>query len=200
MRPKLLLANFALLLLFLCGFAGGAAFGLDEEIVRSLTAWRQQHPQATSAIIWITHLGGSAFLLPFVLLATAWLLWKRQPGSAAWTLATVLGGRAAVELIKWATDRPRPEIEAHPVWVASQAFPSGHAANSMITYLAAVLVLLPPGRRSAGLLAAVGLSLVIGATRPFLGVHWPTDVVGGWLFGLVWVAACWAVSGRIRSA
>ena len=67
------------------------------------------------------------------------------------------------------------------------SFPSGHAANSMITFLALALILAPARYRAAAIAAATAASVLIGSTRPLLGVHWPSDVVGGWAFGIAWV-------------
>ena len=85
--------------------------------------------------------------------------------------------------------RARPDLEPHLVVVKTSSFPSGHATSSMIFYLTLALVL---DRRHAlasrrGVAAAILLSLLIGISRVMLGVHWPSDVIGGWAFGLLWV-------------
>ena len=82
----------------------------------------------------------------------------------------------------------RPDVEPHLVVVKTSSFPSGHAANSMIFYVALALVLTSGTRwhRQAAAGAMLG-SLMIGASRVMLGVHWPSDVIGGWAFGLLWV-------------
>lgn len=201
MRETASLLGAGLLALFTAvGMVGGPGFVPDTDTVRALVVWRQQQPSLTLATVWLTHLGGSAFLLPMALLAAAWLLWLRRLPQALWFSATVFGGRAGIELLKWLIDRPRPSFEVHPVSTASQAFPSGHAGNSMITYLALALFLLPPRWRGAGVAAALLLSMAVGVTRPVLGVHWPTDVLGGWLFGVVWTFGCWALAQRLRTA
>jgi len=84
--------------------------------------------------------------------------------------------------------RVRPALEPHLVVVKSQSFPSGHASSSMIFYLTMALILTHrgPWRRWAAA-GAVLLSLLIGTSRVMLGVHWPSDVIGGWVFGLLWV-------------
>ena len=72
--------------------------------------------------------------------------------------------------------------------VSSLSFPSGHAGNSMIVYLSVALLLFDdPRRRRIAAACAIILSLLIGLSRPAVGVHWPSDVVGGWAFGLLWV-------------
>lgn len=195
MRMHMILPAAGLLTLMLVsGILGGSAFAPDTETIRVLADWRQHRPAVTTPLVWLTQLGGSALLLPIAAVAAAWLLWRREFHSAGWLAATILGGRLMVEFLKWATDRPRPSVDAHPVFVFSQAFPSGHAANSMITYVALALWTLPERLRSSGLVVAILLSLAIGATRPVLGVHWPTDVLGGWSFGVLWTLAMWRYS------
>ena len=172
--------------------AGGFNFAPDADLVRSLVLYREGRPGLTQALVWLTQLGGAMFLIPFTLVVAALVWWRsRDFARVGWLLVTIMGGRGAVELLKWTTNRPRPSFEEHPVTVASQAFPSGHAANSMVAYLAIALFALPARWRGPGAVAAVALSLMIGATRPILGVHWPTDVLGGWLFGAAWTWFLW---------
>jgi undecaprenyl-diphosphatase len=103
-------------------------------------------------------------------------------------LAVILVGRGITEVEKLAVARPRPELEPHLAIVRTWSFPSGHATSSMIFYLTLALALGAgkPWQRIAAA-AAVLLSLLIGVSRVMLGVHWPSDVVGGWAFGLLWV-------------
>jgi undecaprenyl-diphosphatase len=89
---------------------------------------------------------------------------------------------------KFSIERARPTLEPHLVVVKTWSFPSGHAASSMIFYLTLALALAPEGRwRRIAAGAAILLSLLIGVSRVMLGVHWPSDVVGGWSFGMLWV-------------
>jgi undecaprenyl-diphosphatase len=119
----------------------------------------------------------------------AWWLWRRGRGRLAAALVlVVLLGRGLSEVQKFTIARARPELQPHLVVVKTSSFPSGHAASSMIFYLTLALALVPGTQRrwlaSAG---AVFLSLLIGTSRVMLGVHWPSDVVGGWTFGMLWV-------------
>ena len=85
--------------------------------------------------------------------------------------------------------------------VKTSSFPSGHAANSMIFYLALALVLTAGTRwHRPAAVAALLLSLLIGTSRVMLGVHWPSDVVGGWAFGLLWVLLTLRLAGRALKA
>ncbi|GLR47825.1 phosphatase PAP2 family protein [Sphingomonas astaxanthinifaciens] len=184
----------------LLALVGGAGSGFDRGVVLWWTAWRAGAPGATQALVVFTQLGGFAVLLSLVALATGWLLWRGERRAALLFAATVLSGRLAVEGLKLLVGRPRPSFDAHPVTVLSNSFPSAHSANSMTTFLALALFVAPERWRREALAGAVVLSLMIGASRPMLGVHWPTDVLGGWLFGLTWVGVAWTLSRRARSA
>ena len=75
----------------------------------------------------------------------------------------------------------------------SLSFPSAHAANSMIVFPALVLFLIPQ-RRGPAMVAAIVASLLVGASRPLLGVHWPSDVVAGWAIGAAWLLIMWPMA------
>ena len=117
------------------------------------------------------------------------LLWRRARGRfALGLLLVILLGRGLSEVQKYWIARARPDLEPHLVVVKTFSFPSGHATSSMIFYLTLALALAPVGRpRRIAAVAAILLSLLIGTSRVMLGVHWPSDVIGGWSFGLLWV-------------
>jgi len=118
----------------------------------------------------------------------AWIWWRHHPRLAFAIVLIVLVGRGLVEAQKYWIARVRPDLEPHLVVVKTQSFPSGHATSSMIFYLTVALVL-TAGTRWSRVAAAIAilLSLLIGTSRVMLGVHWPSDVIGGWAFGLLWV-------------
>jgi undecaprenyl-diphosphatase len=103
----------------------------------------------------------------------------------------VLIGRIGIEVIKLVVDRARPSLEEHPVVVHSQSFPSGHAGNSMITFLALALFVAPERWRVPAVTVAVMAAIAMGATRPLLGVHWPSDVLAGWIYGAAVALVAW---------
>jgi undecaprenyl-diphosphatase len=197
MTSRLLLACTLLLVVIAAGALGGGQLYGDAAIVGHFVGWRARYPDAAGALILLTQLGGSAALLPAAAAAGLATAVRHRPGAIA-LLATVLGGRLLIELTKMAVGRPRPALDPHPVYVFSQSFPSGHAGNTMITFGAIALFALPERWRTAGLAAAITLSLLIGSTRPLLGVHWPSDVVGGWCLGLLWLLLCWTSWERFR--
>ena len=161
-----------------------------------LFAYAGQHPGLAEAARWLTELGGFMVLLPVTAAGATWLLVRREWMSAALLVGVTLSGRLLVSLQKDWTARVRPDAQGHLVPVESLAFPSGHAANATMVLLCLAL-LLPTDERWRGVAvwAAVWLALAIGLTRVMLGVHWPSDVIGGWAFGLFWTLLILHLSG-----
>jgi len=134
-----------------------------------------------------TFLGEPTVLVGAGFLLAAWL-WHRGRGRfALGLLLVILVGRGMAEVQKYWIARARPALEPHLVVVKTSSFPSGHATSSMIFYLTVALALTPREWRRPAAGGAVLLSLLVGLSRVMLGVHWPSDVVGGWSFGLLWV-------------
>jgi undecaprenyl-diphosphatase len=192
MPRSTLFALAAFLLLIPLGLWGGPTQPLEVGAVRGMVAWRAVQPGLTDALALLTMFGNAIVLVP-VALAAALALMRSSRLDAAFLLLTVLSGRLVVELLKWSTDRDRPFLAEGPVDVFNQSFPSGHAANSMLTLLALALYAAPPEWRRPALAIGVLLSLLIGMTRPLLGVHWPSDVLAGWLQGAAWTWLWWRV-------
>ncbi len=143
----------------------------------------------------ITALGGIPVLSLFGLLALGYLMLARQ-WRAVWLLVVSLpGGLLLNTLLKRGFDRPRPELVAHLVEVHTNSFPSGHAMLSAIGFLTlgALLAGATQRRQQQGYIlgVAVLLTLLVGASRVYLGVHWPTDVLAGWSLGAAWATGCW---------
>ena len=135
-----------------------------------------------------TALGDPTVLVTAGFMVAAWIWWRHHPRLALAILLIVLVGRGLVAGQKYWLARVRPDLEPHLVVVKTQSFPSGHATSSMIFYLTVALVL-TAGTRWTRVAAAIAilLSLLIGTSRVMLGVHWPSDVIGGWAFGMLWV-------------
>lgn len=158
----------------------------------------------------LTTLGGTTVLTLITILAAGYLLVDRKPGAAVLILASVGGGTILSSLLKNAFARPRPELVAHLVDVQTSSFPSGHAMLSAVTFLTigALLAKVQPLVRTRIYLISVAilLTFLVGASRVYLGVHYPTDVLAGWSAGAAWAAGCWLVArwlqgqGRIERA
>ena len=169
-------------------FLGGAGFELDETYRQALYA-RGDATLARNAVLF-SYLGRGTVLIPLALLAALFLYFRRRI-RVALLLIIVFGGRLLVELQKMIVDRNRPGIDEHLEAVSSMSFPSGHSANAMITFMA-IALLVPVKQRNRAISVGLGLALALqaGWSRVALGVHWPSDVIGGWAFGLLWVAIC----------
>ena len=158
------------------------------DIALLLALYAGDEPWIALFAIGLTKLGNGSTLIAITLLAALWLLYRGKAWDALTLLAITVSGRALVILQKAWFARLRPEEDMRLVEVSSLSFPSGHAGNSMIVYLSlAVLLFDDARRRRIAVICAVALSLLIGISRPLVGVHWPSDVVGGWAFGLLWV-------------
>ena len=131
--------------------------------------------------------------------AAAFLLWRSGHRHLPWVLiAITLIGRGISELQKYWIGRVRPDVSPHLVVVKTSSFPSGHATSSMIFYLTMALALTVGTRwHRVAAAGAVVLSLLIGTSRVMLGVHWPSDVIGGWAFGMLWVLLTLRLAGRL---
>ncbi len=187
-RPAVLVA---LTLVFLLAFLlGGSENIVDVAAIRRSLGIRFAHPDFTALMIAVTHTGSAYATLGLGAIATLWLLLRGERGRAYLLAVTVIAERLTMDGLKLLVGRPRPSIDAHPVATHSSSFPSGHATNTMAVFLAIALFVAPTAYRRPAVIAAVSMSLLVGFTRPFLGVHWPSDVIGGWALGLaaVWIA------------
>jgi undecaprenyl-diphosphatase len=171
--------------------------GLDFDRALLISLYAGDKPNLALAARIATELGGYMVLIPATLAGAAWLAAKRRYRSAALLLVISLGGRFLVEAQKVWTARIRPEEYEHLVAVQSLSFPSGHAANSTIVWLSLAFLLTERRPwRAAALWAAAWLAILIGLSRIMLGVHWPSDVIAGWAFGLGWTLLLLRLSGH----
>jgi undecaprenyl-diphosphatase len=150
----------------------------------------------------LTALGGYT-VLGLVTLATATGFWlARRRSLAVFVLAAAIGAVFWTEGLKLLFARPRPEVVPHGVTVHSLSFPSGHATAASAIYLTQALILASYQTRWRLrwliVATAVIVSLLVGCSRVFLGVHWPSDVAAGWTLGGAWALLCWIVAVRLR--
>jgi undecaprenyl-diphosphatase len=155
----------------------------------------------------ITALGSFVFLASSTLAVTGFLWLSRKRRTAVFLLVAVLSGGVASSLLKMFFSRPRPDLVPHLAHVASASFPSGHSMVSAVTYLTlgGLVMAVVEGRflKLYVLGLAVTMTALVGASRVLLGVHYPSDVLAGWTFGLAWSEVCWlvhaALTGRLRT-
>ncbi|MGH3880193.1 MAG: phosphatase PAP2 family protein [Actinophytocola sp.] len=153
----------------------------------------RRSPDLTAVMIALSTIGSSVVLVPLALGVAVWLGVGRHRREASLVVGTTLGAWLLGPLLKHAVERARPE-DAHLVLVNSWAYPSGHSLTStaVLGVLSVVVSIRLTARtaRLATVAAGVILVVLVGISRIYLGVHWPTDVLAGWLIGAGWLAGC----------
>ena len=146
----------------------------------------------------LTSLGSITVLTLVAATVAGFLAIVRKRGAALLVVVAIGGGMMLSTVLKNVFERPRPDLVPHAVQVFTASFPSGHAMLSAVTYLTlgALLTRVQPRRRAKAYILAVAvvLTMLIGISRVYLGVHWPTDVLAGWCVGSAWAIACWAAA------
>jgi undecaprenyl-diphosphatase len=142
----------------------------------------------------LTSFGSTTGLLLVSAAVIGFLLISRRPWTALFVLGATGGGAIMGMLLKLLYERPRPNVVPHLVDVTWASFPSGHATDSAIVYLTLAALLARTTKRRAERFyiigAAVLLTVSIGISRVYLGVHWPSDVLAGWTIGCSWALLC----------
>jgi len=143
----------------------------------------------------VTALGSVSVLMFLCAAVFFYLLITRKPAAAVFVFLAVAGGQVLSSLLKLGLDRPRPDLVPHLTEVFTLSFPSGHAMLSAVTYLTlgALMAQVSPGRATKiyVLFVAFLATVLVGASRVYLGVHWPSDVLAGWCAGAAWAMLCW---------
>jgi len=169
---------------------------LDHDLAAQLNSYAFGHPAYVTVLKAISVVGHPAVFEAVAVAVSVWLLIRRRPRLAAWLIVTIFGGGLLSLIIKTAVGRKRPLLP-HPVaHAASASFPSGHAIGSVVGVGALLLVFLPsvrrPARRLLVILGALWV-LAIDFSRLGLGLHYVTDVLGGYLLGAGWLAVTTAL-------
>lgn len=178
----------------LAGVLGDGTAAVDGPVARA--AVRAREPWLTDVLAAVTWLGSAWVLAPLVAVVAAVLAVRQRRADAGLLVVAALGASALESLVKVLVARPRPALGEVLATVSSYAFPSGHSTQAAATWGAlALLVTAARAARVAAWTAAVVVVLLVGASRVYLGVHWPTDVLGGFLLGAWWLAlVAWCAS------
>ncbi|MEQ9813279.1 MAG: phosphatase PAP2 family protein [Azospirillaceae bacterium] len=143
----------------------------------------------------LTTLGGYPVLVIAGTIAFVTLWLSRQHAAALFLAASLAGGSTLSQLLKLVFARARPDLVEPLDRTFTASFPSGHATVGMLAWLvlAAVAARFVPRHAVRAFLvcSALVLGVVIGLSRVYLGVHWPSDVAAGWCLGIAWAAGCW---------
>jgi undecaprenyl-diphosphatase len=146
----------------------------------------------------LTALGSLGVLSLISLAVVGFLVLQGKRHLAVLVVVAVGGGILVSTLTKLGFDRPRPDLVAHATRVYTASFPSGHAMMAAVTYLTLGALLARAQPRLRLKLYLIGLAAVltalVGFSRIYLGVHWPTDVLAGWTLGAAWALGCWAIA------
>lgn len=209
-----LLGMLLLLVACLLGFVAlsdevseGETQDFDERVLRMLRDPRD--PALPRGPMWlavsaeeVTALGGVTVLCMVTLAVCGFLLLSRRYWTLLLVVVATAGGGVLNTLLKQLFSRPRPSVVPHLTEVMTQSFPSGHAMLSATVYLTlgGLLAHLAQRRRLKAYILGVALllSFVVGLTRVYLGVHYPTDVLGGWVAGLAWALLTVVLARAVR--
>jgi undecaprenyl-diphosphatase len=202
-RP-LLLAAFIAAMVFLFLKLGsevveGETQSFDQRILQFAQAMRVRYPVLADIMRDLTALGSTAVLTLFTLVTVIYLALFGTKRMAALVAASMVSGVTLVSVFKSLFGRARPDLAFAELSVSGLSFPSGHASMSAIAFLTMGALIAATHRRAGEriyiLLVAGLLTLLVGLSRIALGVHWTTDVIGGWAFGSAW-AVLWLLVAR----
>jgi len=155
-------------------------------------------PAVEEAVRDLTAFGSVLLTSTFTLIVVGFQFLDRRPRRAAYILTSVLTGVGVIFALKIGFDRPRPDLVPHAMEALSASFPSGHAATSAVVYLTLAALGADALSRTRLKVFAITIALLItvgvGFSRVYLGVHWPTDVLAGWTMGATWALVSWLLA------
>ncbi len=185
----------------------GQSTRFDESILRAMR--RADDPAIPIGPPWlheigrdVTALGGTAILTLVIAAVAGFLLLRRMYGSMWLVLGATTTGLAVSLVLKRAFARPRPSVVPHLAEATTSSFPSGHSMLAAVVYLTLGILLARCVRQRSlkayFLVVALVLTLLVGISRVYLGVHYPTDVLAGWSLGLAWGMMCEILARLLR--
>lgn len=192
----------------------GETHSFDEAVLLALR--HSEDPSDPVGPAWVEELGrdltalGGVGVLTIITASAAGFLWLQRKRRAMYLLVVAIAsGLLVSSALKHGFDRPRPDLVPHEALVYTASFPSGHSMLAAVTYLTlgALLARVQPNRRLKIYLLGMAclLTILVGLSRVYLGVHWPTDVLAGWTMGAVWALLFWLLTrwlqhrGRVDS-
>lgn len=184
----------------------GSTEAFDQQVVQSFRYLVNNNvpldePTIRQSFLDISALGGPTVLFMMTAAILIFLFWDRRYNAMLLMVMATVGGIVLAYLLKEAIGRPRPEVEQLAA-VSLTSFPSGHSMLSAIVYptLGTLLARVVSRKRLKiyFMLVALTLSGLVGISRVYLGVHYPTDVLAGWAAGLAWAALCWTITKYLQ--
>jgi len=166
------------------------AFAFD----KSILLWIHQftNPVLDRVVLGITQMGNPKVVVPITLTVFVWLWWRKHRLEAKFFALDAFGGAVLSAGLKLAFSKPRPQLWPQLITETTYSYPSGHALGSMVLYgfLAYLLSSFFPTYLRPIYAGAIALIIAIGLSRLYLGVHWPTDIIGGYVIGFLWLFTC----------
>ena len=171
----------------------------------SITAWMVAHRDHVLTVVAraLSAIGSQKVLAPAAAIAAVLLLGRRRIVMAGALVVAWGGAILLYSLTKHFVMRPRPPVRIQLAHAGATSFPSGHATQSLATFVALAALVVVASLRTGAAAAvgiAIGLAAAVGWSRVYLGVHWTTDVIAGWLIGAAWVSSVLWLSRRAPRA
>jgi undecaprenyl-diphosphatase len=185
----------------------GDTRAVDEWVIQAMRS--PENPSDAVGPVWfeeavrdVTALGSTVVIALVIIAVTGFVAIRRQYHALGLILIAVMGGGLINVLLKHLFARPRPELVEPLIRVSTASFPSGHSLLSAVVYLTlgALLTRLVESMKLKLYIitSALFVSFIVGLSRVYLGVHYPTDVLAGWTVGLVWAVVCWLIADRLQ--